>query len=156
MHIRTLESALGTRLIDRQHRGAPLTEAGRAVYDFAVGVRRDLAVLRAQVRDLAGGQTGVVTFGAPQTVGSYILPELLAEFHQRHPAAQLRSRVLVSHAVAEAVLRGHLDFGIVNQPTAMAPSLGSELLWTEPMVIITPPAHHLARRAHVALANLAG
>src|SRR5215207_6799421 len=63
-HIRALEQHCGTRLFDRSRRGAQLTEAGRVVYDYAVTVQRETAAVRARLSDLAGGQGGVVTFGA--------------------------------------------------------------------------------------------
>jgi LysR family transcriptional regulator, low CO2-responsive transcriptional regulator len=154
-HIRVLEETLGAPLFDRRRRGAHLTEAGHAVYDYAVGVRRELAALRAHLSDLAGGQAGVVTLGAPQVPGTYILPELLASFHHQHPSARVNLRLVSPDAIAEEVLRGRLDFGIVGEVTRLG-TLLSEPLWAEPTVLIAPANHRLAGWAALAVADLAG
>ncbi len=144
-HIRALEEAFGVPLFDRRRRGAHLTEAGRAVYDYAVGVRRELSALRAHLSDLAGGEAGIVTLGAAQVPGTYILPELLASFHHQHPAARVNLRLVPPDAIAEEVLRGRLDFGIVSEVTRLG-ALQSEPLWAEPTVLIAPASHRLAER----------
>jgi DNA-binding transcriptional LysR family regulator len=156
MHVRALEEAFGARLFDRRRRGAHLTEAGRAVYEFAVTVRRDIVALRAQLNDLAGGRAGVVTLGATQTLGSYALPDLLASFHCSYPAMRLRLRIGTSDRITEEVLRGQLDLGIVTESISISPALRVEPLWTETEVLIAAPDHRLAGQARVALADLVG
>jgi DNA-binding transcriptional LysR family regulator len=150
-HVRVLEAAFGTPLFDRRRRGAHLTEAGSAVYDYAVGVRRELTALRAHLSDLTGGKAGVVTLGAAQVPGTYILPELLARFHHQHPAARVNLRLVPPDAIAEEVLRGRLDFGIVGEVPRPG-ALQSEPLWAEPMVLIAPADHRLAAAADTAQA----
>ncbi len=62
-----------------------LTGEGQALLPFcerllgaAVEARKALAVQ-------AAGQTGVITLGASQTIGTYVLPRLIAAFRHRHP-----------------------------------------------------------------------
>jgi len=66
LHVRALETRWGTPLFDRQRRGGRLTEAGQVVYDYAVGVVRGAAGVRARLADLAGGQAGQSSW-APRT-----------------------------------------------------------------------------------------
>jgi DNA-binding transcriptional LysR family regulator len=155
MHVRALETALGAVLFDRRQRGARLTEAGRATYDFAVGMRRDLADLRARLADLARGQAGTVTLGAVPTPGTYVLPELLTRFRRRQQGGRLRLQVLTSAATAEEVQRGRLDLGIVNEQIAVATGLAAEELWEEPMFVVARADHPLARRERVSVPDLA-
>ena len=82
-HVRALEAALGARLFERQRRGARLTASGQVVYDYAVATLRDLASLRAQLRDLADGTAGTIRIGAGLVPATYVLPGLLARFHQQ-------------------------------------------------------------------------
>jgi DNA-binding transcriptional LysR family regulator len=153
-HIRVLEEWLGTRLFDRHQHGVRLTEAGQATYDFAVTVLRDMAILRARADELAGGEGGAVILGAETVTASYLLPDLLAEFHHRHPRAYIHLRVLTPAVIGEEVLHGRLDFGIVNEAMVL-PSLKSESLWVDTILVIAPPVHRLARAESVGLADLA-
>ncbi len=156
MHVRSLEDALGARLFDRGNRGAQLTPAGQAVYDYAVGVLRDTVALHARLDELAGRDAGVVTLGTTTTPGTYILPGLLARFHHQQPGAQVRLRILTPDAISQEVLAEHLDFGVVSETTPVAQALRSEPLWTERLVLVAAPDHRLAARPRVALADLAG
>lgn len=153
-HIHVLEELFGTPLFDRQRRGAQLTEAGQAVYDFAVGLRRELAALRAHLSDLAGGQAGTVALAAAPVPATYILPELLARFQRQRPGAHVQLRLLSPDAIGEEVQRGRVDFGIISEVTPTE-ALACEPLWTEPIVLVARADHPLARRARVSPAELA-
>jgi DNA-binding transcriptional LysR family regulator len=153
--VRTLETLLGAPLFERRRRGAMLTEAGRAVYEYAQGVLRDTQVLGAGLSDLAGGEAGTVVLGAPGVLGTYVLPGLLTSFQRAHLATSVRLRILPSEVIAEEVLRGALDVGIAADFTTLPASLHSEPLWAERMVLAARPDHPLAARNHVTVADLA-
>jgi DNA-binding transcriptional LysR family regulator len=155
-HIRALEKITGARLFDRSRRGAHLTEAGRMVYDYAVTIFRETAALRAGLSDLTGGERGTVTLAAGMTLGTFLLPELLADFYHRHPAAQIHLRILPPDMIADDLLHGSIDFGIVSEATAVAHTLQTEPLWSEELVLVAPPEHALARRGAATIAELAG
>jgi DNA-binding transcriptional LysR family regulator len=150
-----LEALWGTRLIERRRRGARLTEAGQALYAYAVSVLGGLATLRARIGGLTGGHSGSVTVGATLNAASYVLPEVLVAFQVQYPAAQLRLRPFPHDVVAEHVARGRMDFGLVSETTPMPRGLRVEPLWTEPLALIAPPRHRLARRVAVSAAELA-
>ncbi|MBX5492762.1 MAG: LysR family transcriptional regulator [Chloroflexi bacterium] len=153
-HIHVLEELFGAPLFDRRRRGAQLTEAGRAVYDFAVSVRRELTALRAHLSDLADGQAGSVALAAAPVPATYILPELLARFHQQRPGARVQLRLLNPDAIGEEVQRGHVDFGIISEATP-AEALECEPLWVEPIVLVARADHPLTQRQLVTPADLA-
>jgi len=152
-HIRVLEELFGMPLFDRRRRGAQLTEAGRAVYDFAVGLRRELIALRAHLSDLAGGQAGTVALAAAPVPATYILPALLARFQRQRPGAHVQLRLLSPDAIGEEVQRGRVDFGIISEATPTE-ALVCEPLWAEPIVLVARADHPLAQRALVTPADL--
>jgi LysR family transcriptional regulator, low CO2-responsive transcriptional regulator len=154
MHVRALEQVWGTALFDRKHRDGRLTEAGHAVYDFAIGVLQANAAVRARVNDLLGGQAGTVTLGATPVQCAYILAPALARFREQHPAAELRLSLLQPQSVGDEVLKGHIDIGIGNEITPIERTLRTEPLWVEPMVIVAPRQHPLARKSRLTLVDL--
>ena len=153
-HIRVLEDVFGSPLFDRQRRGAQLTEVGRAVYDFAISMQRELGALRDHISDLTGGHTGVVTLGTPIVPNTNVLPELLARFLRMRPGAQLRMRLLRPEAICEEVAHGQLDLGIVSELCALPPSVRAEPLWLDAPVVVALPEHRLAARPRVTLTDL--
>jgi DNA-binding transcriptional LysR family regulator len=54
--------------------------------------------------------------GASPTLAHYVLPRLLADFRQRHPAVAVALHPANSAQVARALLRGELDLGFVEGP----------------------------------------
>jgi len=152
-NIQALERALGTRLFDRHRRGVQLTPAGETAYAFAVTVINELAALRAQLADLAAGQGGTLALGATLHTATYLLPDILAQFHQEYPAAYVDLRILSPDAIAEDVARGRLDLGITVEGAPQA-GLQAEPLWLEEAIITAPADHRLAGGATVPLAAL--
>lgn len=114
--VRKLEREVGTDLLHRTARGVEPTDAGRLFCDHARdAVRRADAGLVA-VRELVGLERGSIRLGGGATAAAYLLPAVLSAFRRAHPAVRFFIREAGSAAVAEAVLSGELDLGIVTLP----------------------------------------
>lgn len=144
--VKKLESEVGASLLDRTGRGVELTEAGRVFLEHAeASVRRaDEAV--ASVRELVGLESGSIRVGGGATAVAHLLPSVVSEVRRDHPALRFYVREAGSLAVAEAVISGELDLGIVTMPVA---GVGvGELLRVgtvrDELLLITPPGHRLA------------
>lgn len=144
--MKKLEAEVGARLMDRTRRGVELTEAGRV---FLVGAEE--ALRRAEsavksVRELVGLEHGSIRLGGGATAIAYLLPPVMSEFRRKHPDIRVYIREAGSRAVAEAVLSGELDLGVVTLPVG---SVGADDLVKIPLVhdemrLIVPPGHRLA------------
>jgi DNA-binding transcriptional LysR family regulator len=88
-HIAALDSALGTRLFQRDAKGQRLTPSGLALLPAA----RDMAVAAARLSLAATAQntamTGTVRITASRVVSAHILPPILARLRQEEPGIQL-------------------------------------------------------------------
>src|SRR6266403_678636 len=85
-HIADMERDLGVKLIERRSRA--LTAAGEFL---ASHVLRAEALLRQAARGLASLQepmSGALSIVASGTPGTYVLPEIVAEFQQAHPGVR--------------------------------------------------------------------
>jgi DNA-binding transcriptional LysR family regulator len=76
-------------------------------------------------------------------------------FMAAHPQARVLLECLHPHKVVEAVLNDEADVGILSYPVATR-ALEVIHLRSEPMVVVAHPAHRLARRRSIALAELSG
>lgn len=114
--IRRLEALLGVRLFTRTNRRLQLTDAGRMVVPWAQRVLADLDELTGAVRDIRDLTGGQVAFGTFSSAHLYLLPQLTADFHARHPSVRVRVQGLNSSEVATAVRRGELEAGLVQLP----------------------------------------
>ena len=83
--IKTLEKNLDTLLINRERNTISLTESGAVLLQYS---ERILALCEESCRaliDLKNGDRGNLTVGASQTIGTYLMPRVLALFAQNHP-----------------------------------------------------------------------
>jgi DNA-binding transcriptional LysR family regulator len=151
--VQELERALSVHLFDRIGRRVRLTQAGETLADYArrlFALAREAEEAMADVRAVGRGR---LTIGASTTIGTYLLPGVVAEFWRRHPQVE----VLVEIANTEQVhrrLAGHeLDVGL-TEGFVEAEELDAEVFHHDELVVIAAPGHRLAGSPRVALGAL--
>ena|SRR5436190_3338456 len=138
-HVASLEAQLGTRLVDRRAREAALTPAGQLLADY---VLRAEALLANAHRALAAGgdaQVGTLALSASGIPGTYVLPEVVARFHEQHPAVAIDFRLSTSGGTLDLVRRHAVELGIVGG-LVIPPELEAESLLEDDVVLVGPPA----------------
>ena len=152
-HLRSLERRVGAPLFYREARALRLTESGEAVHGWATDMLTRTRTLSRQLDGLSDGMRGSALVAASMSVGSYLLPRVLAGFRRERPATELR--LDVSPQAVELTLGGHYDFAVVALDAEPAqPELTGELLGPEPLVVVAAPGHP-ATGAPVSNAELA-
>lgn len=79
------------------------------------------------MRSLTSLQGGVSTFGVLRNAGYYGLADLVQQFHRRYPGVRVRMVGLNSNLVAECVVAGEIECGLVVLP------VGDESLEVKPL-----------------------
>lgn len=153
MQLRELERELGLPLFERAGRLLAPTEAGTALYGYAVGIRGGLAAAEAAMAAYRDGQRGTVRVGASATGVIYHLPALLRGFRERHPRAEVTVQADLTERVRQAVLDGRLDVGLIWGPSHDE-RLQERALLEAGFTWILPPEHPLALRPGLAAADL--
>src|SRR5919108_3229938 len=114
-HLKTLEAALGERLLERNGRSSRLTEAGKLVAGHAVRVLDTLDGMREQLQALRDAERGTLALAASTTPGAYVLPSILQCFAERHPKVDVDIVIGGSSWVAEQVARREVSLGIAGE-----------------------------------------
>ena len=151
--IQTLERDVGQRLFERIGRGVRLTEAGRAFLPFA---ERSLAILQEGREAIAASQnpsTGRLRIGTARTIGSYVLPDILAHFREEYPGVEVAILTGRSHEVLQMILDEEVQVGLGR--TLVHPEIDSTYLYDEEVVFVTYPRHPFATRSTVSIAEIA-
>lgn len=112
--IRTLEKNLNTLLINRERNKISLTESGEILLQYS---NRILALCEESCRaitDLKNGDRGNLCVGGSQTIGTYLMPRILALFAQNYPQINLNVQVNSTRIIAKKVINREIDIALVG------------------------------------------
>jgi DNA-binding transcriptional LysR family regulator len=146
--IGALERIVGMRLLERRRGRSPLgpTEAGALLLRHADRIVASLQAADADLAALREGATGTLRVGTFQTVGTGVLPTLLARFGVEHPEYEvsLVEAVRTEQLVA-LVETGGVDVSFIVLPAGAEP-LESEPVMEDPWMLVVPADSPLAGR----------
>jgi len=152
--IHALELALKTPLFHRRSGHVLLTDAGHRLYTYA---QRILELHRLAIQEITGRETpltGELVLAASSVPGEYLLPELLAQFQERHPHLQIRATVTDSREVLERVELGQVHLGLVGGRSD-SPHLEFRPFAKDELVLVVSAKHEWSGRKRITLAQLA-
>lgn len=114
-HLKTVEAALGEKLVERNGRGSTLTEAGRIVATHAARALDTLDGMSEELDALRGAERGRLALAASTTPGTYVLPSILQCFADRHPRVEVEVMIGSSTWVAERVARREVSLALAGE-----------------------------------------
>jgi DNA-binding transcriptional LysR family regulator len=150
--VRRLETELGERLFDRSYKDGTLTEAGLVLQGYAERLLRLSEEAEGAVREFQDLRRGRVMIGANEAGVHSLLP-ILERFRSLHPQTLVDVRRVPSRQIGVEVLQRSLDFGVLTFDPAER-GLGTIPIGADELVLLTHPAHPLATRRTVTLADL--
>ena len=112
--IKILESRLGIILLNRENNSITLTEGGRVFLQYS---ERILALCEESCRaliDLKNGERGNLSVGASQTIGTYLMPRLLALFAQTNSQINLKVQVNSTRLISKLIFNKHVYLAVVG------------------------------------------
>jgi DNA-binding transcriptional LysR family regulator len=153
--IRQLENELHVQLLQRNARGASLTEAGKAFLARARVIQAELRKAQDDLQLLSGGRQGTVAFGMAPAACMVLVPEAMLQFRREYPRAKVRIVEGVNPALLPLVRDETLDFSVGQAPSARADyALRFKPLFRPRLAIVGRRGHPL--RAAKSLRDLAG
>lgn len=155
MALAELERLLGRRLFDRVGRRLALNEHGMALLPRAQEVLERMRDLPRQATGEQAPLRGDLRIGASNTVGNYLVGDLLGGFTRMHPDVALHLAIANTESIVADVRRFAVDVGCVEGTVAHADV--DVLPWREDrLVVCVPPDHPLARRRRLAARDFKG
>jgi DNA-binding transcriptional LysR family regulator len=156
--VAALERETGTRLVERGVRPVRLTDAGRALVAHTEAVLARLEEAQQELGEIAALRRGRLRLASFPTAIATLVPRAVALFNERHPDVELT--VLDDHrqGLLPRLAHWELDLALIYDHEALpepAMELERTRLLDDPFDLIVPDDHRLARRATVALEELA-
>jgi DNA-binding transcriptional LysR family regulator len=151
--IRQLERSLGTRLLHRGAGPVRVTDAGNELLPLARRVLADLDDVEQAMVELAGLRRGQLAVGATPSLSAWLLPTILGRFHDQYPGVSLTVTEQGSRHLVRGLEAGVLDLALAILPLPQ-PTLQSQRLAVEELVVVTATDHELAGRTSTRIAEL--
>lgn len=131
MHLRTLETAIGQKLVTRTGRGSSLTAEGKIVASHGERVLATLDSMRGAL-DALGAQTGgELTVAASLGPSVALIPPILRQFSERYPSVAITLHTAASEVVVREVARAGAAIGIAGEITSAEPVVRTQLFIDE-------------------------
>jgi molybdate transport repressor ModE-like protein len=153
-HLKTLEAALGARLLERNGRSSRLTEAGKLVAEHAVRVLDTLDGMRAELQALHDAERGTLALAASTTPGAYVLPSILQCFAERHPKVEVDIVIGASSWIADQVARREVSLGLAGE-VDLPPGVTAEPFLEDEVIGIAAPGQLKTKRGEATLEDAA-
>jgi DNA-binding transcriptional LysR family regulator len=154
-HIKRLEQHTGLALIERQPRGVAPTQAGRILYQAALGGIASLDAALSQLHQLRDGHGGTVSVTTGGVSVRHFMAEAITAFRRRHPHVTFEFRAAYStRQCTELLHSGQVDLAWItlSQPQ---PGIQQRPIIRLPWVLAVPANDPLATREAIGPADLA-
>ena len=147
LHVQNLEKQVNTPLFYREKRKAQLTETGQLLLKYSSRILSLCEETCHALDELNSLQSGGLTIGASQTVGTYLMPRLIGLFKHKYPQIDIELQVHSTRKIAWDINSGNIDLAIVGGeiPTELANKLDITPYAEDELALILPLNHPLSK-----------
>ena len=148
-----LEEELGEPLFLRIGRRVRMTPAAESLVQLGQRVFQDVRDTVGTITDRTRELRGTLRLSGGMTVCLYVFPSLLKQLRRAHPRLDVRLTVATAGQSLQEIRGGRVDAGLLTLPIDESDLVTVPVL-REELMLITPPAHPLARRRRVVAQDL--
>ena len=111
--VRSLEKELGVDILERGRHGARVSDPGRDLLPHLLTVLDSYDALRQAASSEHAG-TRLIRLGTVSTAATPLLTPAIRQLRERHPATQVEVVAAQQAGIAQGLLDGSIDLGLVN------------------------------------------
>ena len=152
MQVKQMEEQVGLPLFEQLGKQIYLTEAGKEIQHYSRRVGQLLSEAEEVINELKGARQGQLTISVASTA-NYFVPTLLGTFHERFPDITVSLDVTNKETLLEQLDENVVDLVVMGQPPKEM-DLESGAFMVNPLVVIAPPDHPLAREQKIPMSRM--
>ncbi len=138
--IKALEDEVGLPLFDRSGGRVVLTAVGEILLRYTLRLKETVDEALQAIAEESGAFAGRLSIGASQTIGQYLLPNLMAGFLRENPRVELTAMSGNTETVLEALTSHTIDVAMIEGPTRRRHVM-VEPFMQDHMVLVAPAGH---------------
>lgn len=113
--LKAMEEELGSKLVERSGKYLVVTEAGKALYKYALQLDQLMEEAKMEVREVGNGLNGRLTIGV-NTFSVAELPEILYQFQQQYPKVTYKVQQNESAHLCQLVRDREVELAFIRLP----------------------------------------
>ena len=141
--IKALEDEYGVPLFDRSGGRIALTPAGKCLLPYADQLKAISDEAYEMVSGATGSHAGKLALGASQTIGQYLLPNLVAAFLRENPRVALTAVSGNTDQMLEELAAKRIQLALIEGP-GLRKDFHIEPFMEDQMVLVVPASHEWA------------
>src|SRR3954464_9864644 len=149
-----LEHTLGVRLLDRSRQGVEPTPYGRALVKRGVAMFDELRQGVQDIASLTDPAAGEIRMGGSEHTISAIYSPVIHRFSRQYPRMSFHIIVGDLRTMSRELDARHIDFVVSRMYNPPSEEHSVEVLFEDPLVVVTGPNNPLARRRKIEIAEL--
>ena len=150
--VRALETELRETLLIRTGRGVTLTDAGRRLLEHGHAIMQRVSLAKADLSSHRDEPVGRIVVGLPPSLARRLTLPLIDTFNREMPKAKLAVVEGFSVNIAEWLISGRMDLGLVYTPEPQ-PNIEVMPVAQEPLCLVGP-SEQLKHMHSMAFADL--
>jgi len=154
-----LEAETGATLLVRDRRGVRPTPAGATLLEHADAIFAQVQAAEDDLAAVLGVRGGRLRIASFPSAGATLIPQAVAAFRQLHPAVELSLAEGEPEEIAPRLRAGEFDLALLfefSQDESPFIGLASTALIHDPLWVVLPVGHPLARKPGLGLLDLRG
>lgn len=152
--IHRLEEELGVRLFMQRGRNVQLTPVGQLFLKRAEEIIQDLDRAVNEIHEFLDPEVGEIRLGFPHSLGTHLIPKVIAAFRQKHPNVKFRFRQGMYPSLIRDVIEAEVDLAFISPMPDKNDRVEGEVILTENLCAILPLDHPLAGEEYIDLNQL--
>jgi len=149
-----LEEEMNEAIFLRVGRRIKITPAGESLVKLSHRVFGDIKETLTLIGESQQVLSGTLHLAGGMTVCMYVFPMLLQEFRRHHSGVEVKLITGTSQRLLHEIRAGTADLGFITLPVN-EPELVTVPAMEEEMLLVTHPAHPLAKKKQIAAQDLA-
>lgn len=144
-HIHELEQHFKVKLFERNGTRIRLAPAGKRLLQHTEELFALYRNMEFDMSSLTQGHKGRLFLGGSMTTAPYVIPPILADFHQRYTEVQVSLMTGNTQQIEKALEEKQIDLGIV-EGHSRNPSIRYTEFMKDEIVLVSNPSHPLAKK----------
>lgn len=152
--IKTLELEINAPLIERTTKQFQLTELGQQFYERSKSLLAQFEVMDTELKELAKGENLEIRLGMIESANHWFSQVIIA-YQKHYPQNHITLIDTLYNQTVRQALLGLNVHGVITNQHIVDQEIKSELLYTEPYVVLTKKDHPFTTKEKITLIDFA-